>query len=376
MSPLSVTTNIFRHPKLYLGTSNKAAPTVQVSFSNANAQREAMYSLSSTPVAPLPIQSNCIPFPSQPIQCPRISSSHADLEHAFAGFENWLIAQSSPSVSEDSDIWYGGLGAPQHRVPSSFVHRDSHSYSSEDPIMGATDACGGHVSCPAPRKRKMAVRRVKVPHYSAKAAKRTRRARTTRKTVVDVQFAATLHRSILAHLQTTRLASNASKCEFVDCADEDEDGELKLVSSLRTQDHLLVERLWKNLTARGYSPTPLYTRAEDADMFNLRHERVDHVFQTEPISLGLPSEYLMDVEPAPQTSRDPATCPTIPQETPSPECYPEILTLSQLVSSLILNYRDRTSSRRRNQCSTHERHGPGRSPLSNVIRFHAHRGRK
>ncbi|KAI0085896.1 hypothetical protein BDY19DRAFT_384686 [Irpex rosettiformis] len=408
MPPLSVTTNILRHhPKLHLGASNKAAPTVQVSFSNANAQCSLSPSPATSPSSsPLPpVQSSCIPFPSQPIQCSRISPSHdvdPSQDPAFAVFENWLVGHPPSSVPEEDNnnnaIWCSSLvGAPQ-RIPSSFVHRDVHhslSYSPDsDPFITTTNdanAGSGFIPYPAPgpRKRKMAVRRVKVPHYAAKSTKRTKRSKSANKktNVGDVQFMATLHRSILAHLRDARFAASvrstqcASDSAEFDSSEDSLDDDSRADSSLlvlRVQDEILVERLWRSLVDHGCSPSPgvpFSSRTDDADMFRLRRERVDHVFQTEPtISLGLPGECSMDVDPATSNlERAPTRSPTAVARVGGGS---EVLTLSQLVATLILHHRDRSSTRRRSQTYNRDQQHLGRSPLSNVVRFHANRGRK
>lgn len=384
MFPLSVTTNILRHPKLPLGpgTSTKAAPTVQVSLSNVNAQRETTCAPSSGLKSPTSVESSCIPFPSQPIQCSRISASHVDLSEPCTGegFDNWLVVQSPPSILDDYDIWRSGLGASQH-VSSSFVHRNVCGYPPEDPFNMATDATtvDGHAPAqPAPRKRKMAVRRVKVPSLSSpsssKGSKRTKRTRSSKKNIADVQFTATLHRSILVHLRDSQLAASNALSRVLDDYDSDDDYDSCSKSMLRIQDQILVERLWKALVDQGFSPSPFSPKMDDTDAYSLRRERIDHIFQTEPISLALTEIHAMDVDtPATALAKGSAS-PPVTQTSNSQAA--DVLTLSQLVATLILRHRDRSSTRYRSQSSARNGRRPASSPLSHVVRFHAHRGRK
>ncbi|KAI0689300.1 hypothetical protein BC835DRAFT_1418629 [Cytidiella melzeri] len=355
MSPLSITTNILRLPKLPLGTSNKAAPTVQVSLSNANAQRE----LASIPS---PDPHSCIPFPSQPIQCARISSSHT--AQSLDGFDTWLVVDSPSSVPETSNTG--------RHLPLSFVHRALHGHSLADPFclsMNAHDY--GTSALTPPRKRKMAVKRVKVPTQSVKNPKRTKRSRSSSKHSADLQFTATLHRSILAHLRNVQFASSLS-LDSAHAADYDSHS-----SMLHRQDQILVERLWKNLMDRGLAPIPFRLRSESAEMYDLSPERVDHVFQTEPIALGNLDDCAMNVDhtfEALERIVAPSASPA-PQN-PVDSDGAKVLALSQLVASLMLRHRDRSSTRSRSRSGNCVRQRPGRSPLSSVVKVTTLRGRK
>ncbi|KAI0344941.1 hypothetical protein BDW22DRAFT_1353761 [Trametopsis cervina] len=344
MYPLAVSTNIPRQAKLPLITSNKAAPTVQVSFSNANAQRDLAPTSS--------ISHNCIPFPSQPIQCARISPAHT--EQNFERIDTWSVVDSSIDTrGDDSDVFYVASKSP---FGSSFAHRNT---LLADICSRAHAACtpidvDEPIATTGPRKRKMAVKRVKVPSLSPKGAKRPKRSKSVKKHTADVQFTAILHRSILAHLRNIAFSSPPTPTRR-GVAPYDS-------SSLQRQDQLLVERLWKSLLDQGFSPLPLSLLADDVHIFGISHDRVDHVFQTEPIVLGFSTDSPMDVD------SDRSQALSAPSPAPAPSCGDaEVFGLPHLVASLTLRYRDRSSTRSRSHKGPFVIHRPARSPLSTVV---------
>jgi hypothetical protein len=366
MPPLSMTTNILRHPKLPIGTPNKAAPTVQVSFSNANAQRGLAASTK-------PALSSCIPFPSQPIICTRISPSHT--EQSFDS-EAWLQVASDTSYSGSTHVVNSTyLSGADYDLFSTFVHRSTHIYSQADPFCMDLET-SNHVAWPtpsvpaAPRKRKMAVKRVKTSTSSTKGTKRTKRDRSSKHNAADMAFAATLHRSILAHLQTLSVGPERALTRKSDVFSD------SAASLLYVQDHILVERLRKSLVKQGISPAHINSAVGDAEQFTLRPARLGHVFQTQPISLGIIDERGMDVDCMPIDVTELQTTAPFPAPPHSSMANEDILTLPQLVALLILRHRHRSFTRHRSQGSCRDRKRPGKSPLSKSTKVSTLRGPK
>ena len=168
--------------------------------------------------------------------------------------------------------------------------------------------------------------------------------------------------------------------------------------TLRTQDQMLVERLWKGLLDHGFQPVPLPSppllsaSLQVESPFILSPARVDHVFQSEPRVEGISGL------PTPPPSPSPAHRPSVPIPIPSngspvlvdrdtirspprgsnalptppatpPQAGAPVLAMPQLVASLILRHRERSAARPRSSsvCSAGVRAERGRSPLATSV---------
>lgn len=374
LSGLSISTNLFKSPRLTLGTSHKAAPTV--SLSNTHVERDNT-------------ADSLVPFPSAPIRCPGTRSFDEDVEMAEADGEEY-----SPPRSGD---WHLILHRKHARscLATSFVHRNGHALPRPSGYESDSGQHAPRGGVPV-RKRKLAHKRAKAPSPTSSAPPRKRSRKAGKRQAADLQFTATVHRSLVAHL---RVLTAHALAHCADAAAED-------ALALRTQDRLLVERLWKGLMDHGFKPVafPPLLPAADTDPFILSPERVDHVFQSEPLYIqGLPtppaspgsslfpplapiavspSKVSHDLDdaslPTPPATPPPAEAPLLasspgdmaslptPPATPPPAEAP-VLAMSQLVASLILRHRERSTSRPRSACSAGVRAERGRSPLATYV---------
>lgn len=244
------------------------------------------------------------------------------------------------------------------------------------------------------RKRKLANKRPKLPSTPAIQPPRKKSKKASKRQAADLQFTATLHRSLASHLRSFTAYTLAPCAQ--DDAPEDE-----LI--LRHQDRMLVERLWKNLVDQGLQPAPLPTQLSPLslpvdDPFTLSPERVDHVFQSEPMTVdgpgGLPTPPPSPTSPSAFTapiSIPPSTAPAkddfcgrplpasearargadaLPTPPPTPpDSGAPVLAMPNLVASLILRHRERSASRSRSgsACSAGLRAGRSRSPLATSV---------
>ncbi|GJE88160.1 hypothetical protein PsYK624_042430 [Phanerochaete sordida] len=360
---------LLRYPQL--SQSPKAAPTI--SLSSTNVERDG------TP-------QSIIPFPSAPIQCSGVSFSREDVE-----MEDDALS-SSPATDCHLNV------ARRHSrsyLAASFVHEDEHAmpHGLEE---GQSVAQNG---VPL-RKRKLANKRPKLPSTPAIQPPRKKSKKASKRQAADLQFTVTLHRSLASHLRTF------TSYTLAQCAVDAPEDEL----ILRSQDRILVERLWKSLVDQGLQPVPFTPSLSPlslppvADPFVLSPERVDHVFQSEPIAVdglcGLPTP-----PPSPTSSSAPSapvfippcTAPAkddfcgrplpasgtpehsagrntqgnalpTPPPTPPPADAP-VLAMSSIVASLILRHRERSAARARSgsACSAGVRAGRSRSPLATYV---------
>lgn len=150
-------------------------------------------------------------------------------------------------------------------LASSYVHRDAHDSRPPANERRAPQSSGyepdTEAGSPAPaRKRRLAhsVRRA-----SAKKALKGQEKSGRRTESIDVQFAATMHRTIAWHLRCaqeayrTRTRSGSSDSEAYGGIVEDVDvdmGEADDTAVLLDQDHILVERLACILAEQGIRP--------------------------------------------------------------------------------------------------------------------------
>lgn len=381
------TTNILKQPKSVFAAANKAAPTVQISLSNVNAQRDAMPANTEA--------HSSIPFPAHPIQCTRVSPAHNEDQ-----FEDIVLTDAWEVVPLPQDSWQKQAPRKHVRSYSTTPYITLHGHTSPCPDV---DMHGPPPisSLPSPRKRKIAVRK---PYASAspKPPKRTRRSKSAKKQLADLEFTATLHRSILSQLRNIAFSSPALSASPFAVSDSRDDDLLHL------QDQKLVERLWSILVeqraasaasdARQTCPSNAFV--SDADLFALRPGSIDHIFVSEPIydhkstSTGLPTQppsptfgppHLPRAATAPviipsARSRDLSRCsskptPPLPPTTrsifinsPTPTSPDaQILAIPQLVASLILRHRDRSATRPRSNSSRPASGISRPSPLSSCV---------
>ncbi|KIP04587.1 hypothetical protein PHLGIDRAFT_189632 [Phlebiopsis gigantea 11061_1 CR5-6] len=360
---LSISTNVLKYPRLALGTSQKAAPTV--SLSNTHVERD---------------DHSFIPFPSVPIQCPGASNFRQDMEMSCSD-----VLDELPSSPPPED-WHLDLHRRHARscLATSFVHRDGHALPAPSGYESDDGQNKTRTGVPL-RKRKLAHKRVKVPSVTTCLPPRKKSKKTCKRQAADLQFTATLHRSLVTHLRA--ITSYTLTSREVSAPDDE--------PTLRTQDIMLVERLWKGLLDHGFQPAPLPSppllsaSLAVESPFILSPARVDHVFQSEPQVEGVPglptpppSPYRPSVPipipskassalvergantPPPRGGNALPTPPTTPPQAGAP-----VLAMPQLVASLILRHRERSAARPRSSsaCSAGVRAERGRSPLSTFV---------
>jgi len=334
-----------KQPHLTVITSTKAEPTV--SITNTNAISTGGTCLLPSPTELSNIQSY-IPFPSS-TSIPRHSHGQSGSD------ENELPRRTGIQRRRASAC----LSSPCHNLEKPIVHTRSHSASSPVVFVLNLDTLIPAAPPTPVSKPKLPVKRPYVP--SPKAIKR---ARKSRKQNIDLHFIATMHRSIAMCLR------NDSRPR----------------STIVEQEHLLVERLWRNLLGQGCKPilqldaNPSISTPNGLSCEAVRLNPVEMQIEASPIPLrsGLPSPppsptsctpksamhrspearsasqielaSPIPVLPCSPTFAAPTALPLSPPPTPSLTSegpLPEILTMPQLVASLILRHNDRKAGRPR-----------------------------
>ncbi|TCD60403.1 hypothetical protein EIP91_010229 [Steccherinum ochraceum] len=337
--PLSNSTNVPRRTKKAksltaqptqtppaFSLSPRTKSTATVSLSNANAFRTTSSSppgLSEVPLNLIPFPSST-PFPSTPAE----QDLDLDLLSFVVVEKDGEEEKGSPSLMRAATAWRIDLRRRRSKsclVPSSFIcgapsqhdfplHLDIPTLPSVAPAyprrsQSTSDGKSG--------KRKPVVPR------TTKAVKRAKKAK---KQTADLQFVAMMHRSILCYLSSAPAA----------CAGLVASRHKAKLDVLR-QDDLLIERLWQNLKAQGFKPIPLELDDKDdtpllpglISALSPEHDLAQRAKSLPPLSI-------------------PQTLTPVSEPTSSPvrsEHVPDVLSMPQLVATLILRHNDRCSTR-------------------------------
>ncbi|RPD55329.1 hypothetical protein L226DRAFT_206422 [Lentinus tigrinus ALCF2SS1-7] len=339
----TLTTRSFKvHFKLPI--IKKASPTVSVT--NTNAARVNTYSQPSPAFPEVSSSPSTVPFPSSPIPCP--SRKRAISEDAYDSRDGSEESGDEPmDVDEPSET--KGSTLPFHRrishidiirrrskscLAASYFHSDSQQprrslHASDKPVPPPHGP-------EQPARKRPAVRRQSMSAGNP-LPKTVRKAK---RVVADAQFLASLHSSIALQVRSrmdTGVASPGDECA--------------------TQDALLVERIWHALVDLGYKPVPFDTPSPQ------------HTPSTQPQPVASVDPAREAAERAARRTKAVSSGPFVfgPQDLPPPSSGP--VPVPQLVASLIMRHRERTSTRPR--AASKKRAGEllptSRSPLSRSV---------
>ncbi|THH29021.1 hypothetical protein EUX98_g5168 [Antrodiella citrinella] len=323
--------------------SKKATATV--SLSNASAVGTA------TPcLFPTDAPQNLIPFPSctPATAVPCITPPELDLDLlSFVVIErDGEEGMEKQSMLRAATAWRIDLRRRRSKsclVPASFI---CGAPSQNDFSL--------HLDVPGPRRSQSVTEsrpRVVKKKPVSSSPKATRKAK---KLTADVHFVAMMHKSIV--------------CWTKDGHSEPPPKEP--LSDILQQDGLLVQRLWRGLLAQGLKPIPFES---------------DNKIVPEPVPSSPPPPYTLSSEVDLTQTAQPLPRLSIPQTvvkasrpTSSPvrsEPVPDVLTMPQLIATLILRHNDRRSARPRSAAAVRRHasqdspptHVRPRSPLSKVV---------
>ncbi|KAH7905696.1 hypothetical protein BJ138DRAFT_1164311 [Hygrophoropsis aurantiaca] len=311
--PLSDSTNVPRridtnchptkhhNPLLSLSRPRKAPPTVSISSANATCPPPAQ------PLPPSPsdlpdVQTHSqsvIPFPSSPVECPM--SSDIDMRDGTSD-EICLLSLSCdiPRPVCDSLAPWSAQTRLRKRRSLACAPQPRHPQST------GKESSGDTVSRKRPRK--------------------------SRQQVADLQFMATVHRSLITCIRSGD--GRISGCSV------EEVGDSFTGEEVRAQDMLLASRLWQHLLDQGCTPVSL----EDVPVASS-----DLRPTTSSDSLS-PAEMYVDHAETPQSPLD-STPPRTPIESrrsspppPSPTLrHADVLSIPQLVAIMVLQHNDRST---------------------------------
>ncbi|EPS94694.1 hypothetical protein FOMPIDRAFT_1038750 [Fomitopsis schrenkii] len=211
---------------------------------------------------------------------------------------------------------------PSHSIipfPSAPIDFPVRRTDREDDI----DICDASGAEPRPEASTARVRRHSVSAGCGPYRPVARRARKVRKLNVDVQFIAVAHRSIALHARVAREHGGPGQLDA--CVEQDVE---------------LATRLWKILAKKGCRPSPLKSVVSPP---------------TPTLDENPARAAIVSVDEAPITAPADAqpTCP-IPDQ-PMSSSAPSVLTMPQLVASMTLRFRDRTTVRPRSSMPTRPR---------------------
>ncbi|KAK7679619.1 hypothetical protein QCA50_017330 [Cerrena zonata] len=351
---LNISTNVIRppihlhsgkhakhHPHLRVSSSKKATATVSLSSATASATSALLPSPDGLPEC---VPTNSIPFPSAPIELPSPRDdfvNDADDEFQPQTMSCDTKDSKDASTSERKNGSHVNLRRKRAKscLASTYVHNDGskHSRRSSTPHPLVRFAVNVPTSEPSQSASPPLGKRARL--CSTSTPKLSKRARRTRKLVADLEFTSMLHRSLDRHLRLLIVSNNG--------IDENMDASGSSRGVSLEQDFLLVERLWRALVDQGYKP-------QDASPTN---------FVTDMGDLdGSESPFLEHNE----------SLLTSPSTIPDHKDAGEIMTISQLIASLILRANDRRSTRPRSSRNKSSALGKTsrlhtRSPLHQVV---------
>ncbi|KAI0736371.1 hypothetical protein C8Q72DRAFT_251888 [Fomitopsis betulina] len=327
-------------------TTKKAPPTL--SLSNTNVSRSG-----TTPVAfpndvPEEPSHSIIPFPSAPIDFPvRRTDRQEDPDVCSAPdrLDGDGPVENKAEIRRDID-WRRirrrctescTVGSFPSELPKTAPAPPSKEEPSRRPfaaflinVPAEPDSSSLEPKAEAPTSR---VRRHSVSAGCGPYRPVARRVRKVKKVAMDVQFIAVAHRSIALHARVTR-----------------EHGGLGKLNACVEQDVELATRLWKILAKKGCRPAPLDPIAPATPTLD------ENIARADPVSRSVDDSSMTG----------PVDAQSIPLviEQPVPSSAPSVLTMPQLVASMTLRFRDRTTMRPRSTVSLPEtgRESLGRPP--------------
>ncbi|KAH7918141.1 hypothetical protein BV22DRAFT_1200086 [Leucogyrophana mollusca] len=165
-----------------------------------------------------------------------------------------------------------------------------------------------------------------------------KRQRKSRRQVADLQFQATVHRSLIACIRTAEDSEQSTSRP-----DMEGDGITWASETMQAQDMLLASRLWQRLLDQGCTPVSL-------DDVPVSSSDLRPTASSDSLDLA---EMPVDHAETPQPSLGPTHPPAISETTPSTPSaslilhHPRILSIPQLVATLFLQHNDRCSIRAR-----------------------------
>ncbi|OBZ75784.1 hypothetical protein A0H81_04998 [Grifola frondosa] len=289
-------------------STKKASPTVCITNTSVSRAITACLLPSPSGLPDVPPQ-NFIPFPSSPIACPA-SSDTADGMDCESEPDSCKPHKGEDVSPANHHIWHIDLHHRRSKscLATSYFHRDN--LPPRTPHEASVNSMSHSLNrVPHLRTRKekselrsqgAAARRESMSAGSA--APHPKRTRRNRRSQMDGQFLAAVHRSIAWRMRRALVG---------------------IEDAYTAQDALLVERLWRNLVNQGFQPA------------QSEHE------------LDLTAPPFSDDSSPPNPFCLPASPP---QSMPVPST-PDLLTMPQLVASLTLRYKDRSSTRPRSSSS-------------------------
>lgn len=317
-------------------TTRKAPPTLSVS--NTNVSRSGAAPVAFPNDIPEEPSHSIIPFPSAPIDFPvRRTDREDDIDICGGperpeGDEQNYPVENKAEIRRDVDWRRIRRRCTQSCTVGSYVPPNLSKTAAapapkEEPsrrpfaavlVNDPTepDASGAE---PRPEASTARVRRHSVSAGCGPYRPVARRARKVRKLNVDVQFIAVAHRSIALHARVAREHGGPGQLDA--CVEQDVE---------------LATRLWKILAKKGCRPSPLKSVVSPP---------------TPTLDENPARAAIVSVDEAPITAPADAqpTCP-IPDQ-PMSSSAPSVLTMPQLVASMTLRFRDRTTVRPRSSMS-------------------------
>ncbi|KZT66691.1 hypothetical protein DAEQUDRAFT_729973 [Daedalea quercina L-15889] len=312
-------------------TTKKAPPTL--SISNTNVSRSGASPVAFPNDVPEQTPHSVIPFPSAPIDFPmRRTDREDDFDRCpeperHDGGEEKLPTGDKVEIRRDIDWRRIRRRCTQSCIASSHVPRDYPAAAiSEEPRRPLT-------TVPVNRQSEVSAPDVKVDlnispcrtrRHSVSAGcgpfrPTPRRTRKAKKLTVDTQFLSVVHRSIAWHARGLREYRNTGELDV--CIEQDVE---------------LATRLWRVLAGRGCRPAPLKPGAPSPTF------SAGSIAHTLHVSRSIDESAMDELADARSTS----SVSKIPVQL-GPSSAPSVLTMPQLVASMTLRFRDRTSVRPR-----------------------------
>ncbi|KAF7977262.1 hypothetical protein HWV62_4391 [Athelia sp. TMB] len=278
------------------------------------------------------------PIPANPNAACDNGSKIAQFDAAFD--ENSPSA-TLPRVSSTADLAHARpRAAPRRKRTCSASLPAMHPAALNGPFHYAPGATKPSFYIPGNGSRK---------HTSAPAPRPSVKRRKTKRATADMQFAALVHRSVVASI------AQAAQAMDVDGGEEGKEKEVKGKVALKGQDLELTRRLWRNLAEGGCEPTlfipvPTLQSASSGPSTPIIAPTIPPGLEPEPMDVDTPPTPNSSPTNSPTTSpvtspiMTPSQCPPTPPSTPAPQ---PTLSLPQLVATLILRHHARTNSRPR-----------------------------
>ncbi|TFY57888.1 hypothetical protein EVJ58_g6749 [Rhodofomes roseus] len=326
-------------------TTKKAPPTLSVS--NTNASRSGVAPVAFPSDIPEPPSQSIIPFPSAPIDFPVRRADKEDGLDACPepeqrdGDEQNVPTGDKAEIRRDIDWRRVRRRCTQSCIASSCAPTES--FSKEGPQAPRRPFVAIPVNNHPEPDTPDAKADPNVPHHRTRRHSVSagcgpfrpspRRARKVKKPTADTQYLAVVHRSIAWHARGARELR----------------GEL---SACIEQDVELATRLWRALADRGCRPTSFKSVAPSPTPI------ADKFARSVPTSRSMENPTTDELADAQPTS----PVPKIPDQL-GPSSAPSVMTMPQLVASMTLRFRDRSSARPRSAVCFTSKDGEEDKPL-------------